>query len=116
MAQFRALAAFAQFGSGLDKSTQDQLDRGMRLTELLKQPQYQPMSVPDQVFSLYAGTRGYLDNVAVNRVREWQTAFLQYAAAQRPNVAKELSKKFELSEDVESILKSALDDFNEGWN
>jgi len=116
MAQFRALAAFAQFGSGLDKSTQEQLDRGMRLTELLKQPQYQPMSVPDQVFSLYAGTRGFLDTVPVNRVREWQSAFLQYMATQHPEVAKNMSKKFELSEEVEDGLKKALDAFNAGWN
>jgi len=116
MAQFRALAAFAQFGSGLDKSTQEQLDRGMRLTELLKQPQYQPLGVPDQVFSLFAGTRGYLDNVPVNRVREWQSRFLQYMATQQPNVAKEMSKKFELSSEIEDALKSALDNFNAGWN
>ncbi len=116
MAQFRALAAFAQFGSGLDKTTQEQLDRGMRLTELLKQPQYQPMAVADQVFCLYAGTRGYLDAVSVDRVREWQAAFLQYMATQHPKVATELSKKYELSDEIEGELKKALDEFNAGWN
>src|SRR5687767_4722430 len=74
MAQFRSLAAFAQFGSGLDKSTQQQLDRGMRLTELLKQPQYQPIPFAEEVMVLFAGTRGLLDEIPVERVREWETA------------------------------------------
>ena len=85
LAQFRSLAAFAQFGSDLDRATQRQLDRGLRLTELLKQPQYQPLSLTDEVALLYAGTRGLLDNIPLNQVKEWQTAFLrayhtQYAA------------------------------------
>ena len=67
LAQFRSLAAFAQFGSDLDKATQRQLDRGLRLTELLKQPQYQPLSLSDEVASLYAGTRGYLDTIPLEK-------------------------------------------------
>src|SRR5512138_3373053 len=78
MAQFRSLAAFAQFGSDLDKATQQQLDRGMRLQEILKQPQYRPTPLRDQVALLYAGTRGLLDSVPVPLVKEWEDAFLSY--------------------------------------
>ncbi len=88
LAQFRSLAAFAQFGSDLDKATQQQLDRGLRLTELLKQPQYQPLSMADQVALIYAGTKGYLDNVSVDRVREWQTIFLRTFNTQYAEIGK----------------------------
>jgi F-type H+-transporting ATPase subunit alpha len=117
MAQFRALAAFAQFGSDLDKATQEQLDRGMRLTELLKQPQYEPMSVPDQVMILYAATRGLLDTVAVDRVREWQTAFLQHMTSQsKTAVSKKITETWALTEEVEEMLKKAITDFTAGWS
>ena len=88
LAQFRSLAAFAQFGSSLDQSTQRQLDRGLRLTELLKQAQYQPMSLTDQVAIIFAGTNGFLDEVEVNRVKEWQQAFLRTYHTQFADVAK----------------------------
>src|SRR4051794_16232855 len=87
LAQFRSLAAFAQFGSDLDKATQRQLDRGLRLTELLKQPQYQPLSMADQVALIYAGTKGYLDNVSVDRVKEWQGTFLRTLNTQYAELA-----------------------------
>ena len=77
LAQFASLAAFAQFGSGLDRATQQQLDRGLRLTELLKQPQYQPLRVADQVALIYAGTNGLLDEVPVESVGAWKEAFLR---------------------------------------
>jgi F-type H+-transporting ATPase subunit alpha len=115
MAQFRSLAAFAQFGSGLDKTTQDQLDRGTRMTELLKQPQYEPLPVTDQVMVLYAATRGYLDSVPVDRIREWKTAFLEFASARYPDIAKGIAKKYELPEDSETALKQAIEEFNVSW-
>jgi F-type H+-transporting ATPase subunit alpha len=115
MAQYRSLAAFAQLGSGLDKTTQAQLERGMRLTELLKQPQYEPIPVAEQVMALYAGTRDYLDDVPVDRVREWKTTFIQYAAAQHPDIARELSEKFTLSDEIEAKLRSAIEGFKTGW-
>lgn len=115
MAQFRSLAAFAQFGSGLDKNTQEQLDRGMRLTELLKQPQYAPVPFADEVMVLFAGTRGMLDKVPVERVREWETAFRQYMSSQRPEVAKMLVEEGSISDDIEAKLRSAIEDFNRGW-
>jgi F-type H+-transporting ATPase subunit alpha len=116
LAQFRSLAAFAQFGSNLDKATQQQLDRGLRLTELLKQPQYQPLSLADQVASIYAGTRGYLDNVPVDRVKEWQTAFLRAFNTQFADVANAIAESNDLAADTESKLKDALTTFNASWS
>jgi F-type H+-transporting ATPase subunit alpha len=78
MAQFRDLAAFAQFGSDLDKATKAQIDRGLRIQEVLKQPQYQPLPVANQVMIIYAVTNGFLDDVPVDRVREWESRFHEY--------------------------------------
>ncbi len=116
MAQYRNLAAFAQFGSDLDKSTQEQLDRGRRLTELLKQPQYEPVPVVNQVMVLYAGTRGYLDHVPIERVHEWQFSFLQYVGAQHPGLVQSLNEKQVLDDEIEAGLKKAIDEFNAGWS
>ncbi len=118
LSQFRALAAFAQFGSDLDKATQQQLDRGMRLTELLKQPQYQPLSLPEEVVLIYAGTRGYLDHVQVARIKEWQNAFLRFASTQYPQIAQSITDpavKFDLTTENEDRLKQALTEFNQSW-
>jgi F-type H+-transporting ATPase subunit alpha len=116
LAQFRSLAAFAQFGSSLDKSTQQQLDRGMRLTELLKQPQYQPLSLSDQVALIYAGTRGALDNVPVDRVKEWQAAFLRAYNSQFASTANAIAESKALPDDAEAGLKTALSTFNASWS
>jgi F-type H+-transporting ATPase subunit alpha len=116
MAQFRSLAAFAQFGSGLDKSTQEQLDRGMRLTELLKQPQYQPVAFAEEVLVLFAGTRGLLDQIPVDRVRDWEIAFRQYMAAQAPETAGKLKEVGKLTDEIEAELKTRIEEFNAGWS
>jgi F-type H+/Na+-transporting ATPase subunit alpha len=116
MAQFRSLAAFAQFGSGLDKSTQQQLDRGMRLTELLKQPQYQPIPFAEEVMMLFAGTRGLLDEIPVERVREWETAFRQYMQTQNPDFAAKLKESGRLTDEIEAELRKAIEEFNQGWS
>jgi len=116
LAQFRSLAAFAQFGSDLDKATQQQLDRGLRLTELLKQPQYQPFSVADQVALIYAGTKGYLDNVSVDRVKEWQTIFLRTFNTQFADLANGIGDKKTLDEAQEAKLKEALNTVNASWS
>jgi F-type H+-transporting ATPase subunit alpha len=116
LAQFRSLAAFAQFGSDLDKATQQQLDRGLRLTELLKQPQYQPFSVADQVALIYAGTKGYLDNVTVDRVKEWQAAFLRTFNTQFAETANSIGEKKTLDEAQEAKLKDALNTVNASWS
>jgi F-type H+-transporting ATPase subunit alpha len=115
MAQFRDLAAFAQFGSDLDKATQEQLDRGRRLTEVLKQPQYQPVPVTQQIEIVYAGTRGYLDDVPVARVAEWERAFLQYMETQHLDIAEGLRSGWTLTPEIEADLKQAIEDFKAGW-
>jgi len=116
LAQFRSLAAFAQFGSDLDKATQRQLDRGLRLTELLKQPQYQPLSLSDEVASLYAGTRGYLDTIPLDRVKEWQAAFLRAYHSQYNDVADAIETSKVVTDETEAKLKTAIQDFNAAWS
>jgi F-type H+-transporting ATPase subunit alpha len=115
LAQFRSLAAFAQFGSDLDKTTQQQLDRGLRLTELLKQPQYQPISLADQTALIYAGTKGHLDHVPVDRVKEWQAGFLRAFNTQFSELANNIAEAKTLTDDQEAKLKNALETFNTGW-
>lgn len=112
LAAFRELEAFAQLGTELDKATQLQLDRGYRMVELLKQPMYEPLNAVDQVMVIYAGTEGFLDNVPVNKVREWEKGFLQFVREQRSEVRNLLLKEQKLSPDVLKGLKQALEDFN----
>ncbi|MGF1505017.1 MAG: F0F1 ATP synthase subunit alpha, partial [Anaerolineae bacterium] len=116
MAQYRELAAFAQFGSDLDESTQRQLDRGRRLTELLKQPQYQPVPFAEQVMLIYAGTRGHLDDVEVDRVKQWQERFIEYVRAQVPDLPQAIKEQKRLTDDIEEKLKTTLENFNKGWS
>jgi F-type H+-transporting ATPase subunit alpha len=111
LAAYRELEAFAQLGTELDKATQSQLDRGARLVELLKQPQYKPMPIEQQVMVIYAATKGYIDDVPVNRVQEFQNAFLAYVDASAADLRKDLAEKRELTEDIENRLKAALSDF-----
>lgn len=115
MASFRELAAFAQFGSDLDKETQAQLDRGYRLTELLKQPQYVPVSLSNQVIAIYAGTRGYADKIPVEKMNRWETALLQFIDAQYPQISQSINDTFKLTEENEAVLKQALEAFSSGW-
>ncbi len=116
LAQFRSLAAFAQFGSDLDKATQRQLDRGLRLTELLKQPQYQPLQLADQISVLFAGTRGLLDNIPVERVKDWQIAWLRTYHSQYAEIADSIETTKTLPEDKEKALRSAIEQFNANWS
>ncbi len=116
LAQFRSLAAFAQFGSDLDKATQQQLDRGMRLTELLKQKQYEPMDLTDQVILIYAGTNGYLDEVEVERVKEWQNDFLRVFNSQYASTVATMKEEMALTDDIKAKMEEALKTFNESWS
>ncbi len=117
MAQFRELAAFAQFGSDqLDKVTQAQLARGQRLTEVLKQDQYQPLSVEQQVLSLFVATSGALDNIPVNEVRRFEKEFLQFAEANYAGVLKEIAGKKALDDGIKASIKTALDAFKERFS
>jgi F-type H+-transporting ATPase subunit alpha len=111
LAQYRELEAFAQFGSDLDAATQRQLARGARLVEILKQPQYQPMPVEQQVAVIYAATNGYLDDVPVPSVRRWETEFLAFLEAQHPKVLEGIRAKKALDDANTNALKAAIDAF-----
>jgi F-type H+-transporting ATPase subunit alpha len=111
LAQYRELAGFAQFGSDLDKATKAQLDRGVRLQELLKQPQYEPMSVEHQVMSIFAGTGGYLDDVRIDRIRPWEVAFRRYMDAVHPEIGRGIVAERKISDENMAALQKALDEY-----
>jgi len=116
LAQFRALAAFAQFGSELDAATRDQLERGLRLTELLKQPQYQPQPLEDQVLSIYALTKGFARMVAVDDIRNYVTGLLQFMHSNYPAVGQAIANEKVISEQTDTALWSALAEYNRSRN
>jgi len=111
LAQYRALAAFAQFASDLDKATRDQLTRGEKLSEVVKQPQYQPLPVEKQVAILYAATKGYLDDVPTPRVKEFETGLYRFLETERPKVLQELGQTKALSDELTSALDEAVTAF-----
>jgi F-type H+/Na+-transporting ATPase subunit alpha len=113
LAQYRELAAFAQFGSDLDKATLNQLNRGRRMVEILKQPQYQPLPVEKQVTIIYAATNGYLDQVPVEHVRAYETELYQYLEGSRPQVLSSLSAKKQIDDEVKAALNEALKEFGQ---
>ena len=108
LAQYRELAAFAQFGSDLDAATKAQLDRGERLTEMLKQPQYSPLKVEEQVVCLYAGINGYFKRLAVHDVPAFQDALLQYVHGNYANILASIRDTKKLEEDTEKTLQAAI--------
>ncbi|GAB7021963.1 F0F1 ATP synthase subunit alpha [Salidesulfovibrio brasiliensis] len=116
LAQYRELAAFAQFGSDLDKATQAKLNRGARMVELLKQPQYQPLSVEEQVSVLYAGTRGYMDDIEVESVQKFEAEFLEFMRNAKSDILKDIVEKQQIDDDIEGRLKSAIDEFKKGFS
>ncbi len=109
MAAFRELAAFAQFGSDLDKATQAQLNRGQHLQEILKQPQYQPLSLENQVVVIFAGTRGYADGVPLDRMRQWETTLLRYMDTSHPEIGKSITEEKRITTETEEKLIQVLD-------
>ncbi len=115
MANFRELAAFAQFGSDLDKGTLGQLNRGLRLQEVLKQPQYEPVSLADQVIVLYAAINGYADNVNMDRVKDWEKALLRHINGSNADIGTEIEKDKAISSENEEKLKKALEVFSASW-
>ena len=115
MAAFRELAAFAQFGSSLDKATQDQLNRGQRLQEILKQSQYKPVSLAHEVLGIYAGTNGHVDDVDIERVSEWEAAMLRFMETSHPEIIKMVAKGHKLSDEEKTKIDSAMDAFNASW-
>ncbi len=112
LAQYRELAAFAQFGSDLDKSTQAQLARGVRLVEILKQPQFQPMSLSQQVTILFAGTRGYLDQHPVTSLKDYEQQLLSFMESKHQEIGREIDDKKIISPELEQKLKNALQEFD----
>ncbi|MDQ3706096.1 MAG: F0F1 ATP synthase subunit alpha [Chloroflexota bacterium] len=111
MAQFRELAAFAQFGSDLDKATKAQLDRGLRIQEVLKQPQYRPLKVAQQVAIIYAVTNGYMDDVPVEQIRSWEEQFHSFLATAHPEILETITTEKRLSDETTAALGRAIDEF-----
>ena len=116
LAQYRELAAFAQFGSDLDKSTKQKLARGARLVELLKQPQYQPMPTQEQVVSMYAATRGFMDDVPVASVQAFERDFLDFIRGAKSDILDDIVARKVLDADLEARLKDAILEFKKGYN
>jgi F-type H+-transporting ATPase subunit alpha len=115
LAQFRELAAFAQFGSDLDKSTLAQIERGKRMVELLKQDQYVPMSMVEQVAVLFAATQGYIDDIPVEAVKKFEQEFLMHMKNLKADVLKELGDKKAIDDDLKAKLIQAIEDFKKGF-
>lgn len=116
MAAYRDLAAFAQFGSSLDKATQDQLNRGQRLQEILKQPQYRPSPLEKEVVSIYAGTSGLADDVDIERVSEWESGLLRFMEASHSDILKDIREKQALSDELKDKLNAAIQSYNSTWS
>ena len=115
LAAFRELEAFAQMGTELDKATQQQLDRGYRMVELLKQPQFQPLAMTDQVMSIYAGSKGYFDKVPVPRVQEAESNMLRFIREEKAEVREALLSSGALDDKTEAMLKQALEEWRTRW-
>jgi F-type H+-transporting ATPase subunit alpha len=116
MASFRELAAFAQFGSDLDKATQAQLNRGQKLQEILKQSQYEPVSLENQVVVLFAGTNGYADEITIDRMQAWKESLLRYMETSHSDLVKDIAEKKEVTEESEPALHEAIKTFNSTWH
>jgi len=115
LAQYRELAAFAQFGSDLDKATLAQLTRGEKMTEILKQDQYVPMALADQVMIIFAGTRGYLDDIPTASLKRFEAEFLSFMASKFPDIPREIDTTKELTEATEQKLSSAIEQFKKDF-
>jgi len=115
MAAYRDVAAFAQFGSDLDKATQAQLARGQRLQEILKQPQYVPLNLEQEVVAIFAGTRGYADEVPVDQVQNWEADLLRHVESSHGGLLREIGEKKAISPEMEASLEEVILNFNRGW-
>jgi F-type H+-transporting ATPase subunit alpha len=111
LAAFRELAAFAQFASDLDKNTRAQLERGLRSQEVLKQPQFEPFSLAKEVTIIYALTNGYLDEVPIDKVRQWETEFHRFMETAHPEISETIQKEQALSDETVTALKAAIEEF-----
>jgi F-type H+-transporting ATPase subunit alpha len=116
MASFRELAAFAQLGSDMDSATQQQISRGQHLQEILKQAQYAPFSLMEEVILLFAGTQGYADRIPVDRVRTWENQMLRYMETSYPEIGKSITEKQMITPEMDAKLHEALKAFTASWN
>ena len=117
LAQYRALATFAQFGaSDLDAATRQQLDRGQRLTELLKQPQYQPRPLAEQVCSMYAAVNGFMDDIEVDRVAEFEDQLLGYLRTSKPEIFDSIIQSKDITEENDEALKERISAFKKSFS
>jgi len=115
MAAYRELAAFAQFGSDLDKATQSQLNRGQHLQEILKQSQYVPMSIENQVILLFAGTQGYADKILLDRMQGWESGLLRFLETTHPEIGRDIAEKKILTDNTQVVLRKSIEAFNVSW-
>ncbi|MGP8161337.1 MAG: F0F1 ATP synthase subunit alpha, partial [Candidatus Dormibacteria bacterium] len=115
LAQYGELKAFSQFAADLDKRTRATLERGQRMTELLNQPQYEPVPFARQVMAIFAGTRGYLDDVPVNRVSDFERSMLRFLEQNHPDLETEIDAQGAVSDQVEAQLRTAIEDFKKGY-
>ncbi|HTP05835.1 MAG TPA: F0F1 ATP synthase subunit alpha, partial [Nitrospirota bacterium] len=115
LAQYRELAAFAQFGSDLDKATLAQLNRGQRMVELLKQDQYVPMLVEQQILVIFAGTNGFVDDVPVNAVKKFEQELLRFMASKHQVVLDDIKSKKQIDDDLKTRIKSAIEEFKKSF-
>ncbi len=113
LAQYRELAAFSQFASDLDKATKAQLDRGARMVETLKQPQYHPLSVEDQIMVIFTAVKGFLADIPVEKVVDFQDSFLKFMHAQHPEVGQHIGEKQKFDDDLTKELSDAIKEFKE---
>ena len=111
LAQYREMAAFAQFGSDLDASTQKLLNRGSKLTELLKQDQYSPMTVAEQVVSVYSGVKGYLDSINTSQIRSFEKGLLELVKSEKPEILESIQKSGKIEENTEKLLSEVIDNY-----
>jgi F-type H+-transporting ATPase subunit alpha len=115
LAQFREMAAFAQFGSDLDAKTQAQIDRGKRIMEIFKQPQYNPIPVEIQVAVIWAAQNGYVDDVRVERVKEFQNKFTEFLTTRKVELLAKIEKEKAISDPLRAELKTVADEFKQTW-
>jgi F-type H+/Na+-transporting ATPase subunit alpha len=115
LAQYRELAAFAQFASDLDRRTRERLERGQRMTELLKQPQYEPMPMARQIISIFAGARGYLDDQPIDKVRDFERSLLRYMEQNKPELETRIADAGRIDDETEKQLRAAVEDFKKGY-
>ena len=117
LAQYRELAAFAQFASDLDETTRKQLERGQRVMELMKQKQYSPLSIADMAVSLYAAEHGFLDDIELEKVGDFEAALQNFMTSEKSDLIKQINEKGEYNDEIDAALKSSIEEFktNHTW-